>query len=148
MGVACSNYTLEAQVGWQNGSWGYHGDDGSKYWFDHSHFSSQSSSDSLQSNMQMKGSCSDKYGPSFTVGDVIGCGVNNITKEMFFTKNGFMIGVAFSGLHNHLYPSVGLTSNGDRVYLNQGQIPFLWDFDIENIYPNLPPCSFFLKYLN
>jgi hypothetical protein len=53
--------------GWDRNSYGYHGDDG------HSFCSSGTG---------------QAYGPTFTTGDVIGCGLNLIDGSCFYTKNG------------------------------------------------------------
>jgi hypothetical protein len=63
--------------GWEPDSWAYHGDDG------HS-FCCQSSG--------------KHYGPPFTAGDIIGCGVNFRTGSAFFTKNGDHLGLYTSFL--------------------------------------------------
>ena len=127
MGVACSNYPMDAQPGWRNGGWGYHGDDGNKYWFDQNW-------------------ANDSFGPIFTTGDVIGCGVNNISHQLFFTRNGFVIDNAFANLPVNVYPTVGLASTGEKVVINTGQFPFLWDFDIENIQET--SASLFFSYFS
>ena len=57
--------------GWDNGSWGYHGDDGKKF-----------------ADM----STGRAYGPMYGTGDVIGCGTNLQTGDVFFTKNGKHLG--------------------------------------------------------
>jgi hypothetical protein len=64
-------------VGWDKHSYGYHGDDG------HSFCSSGTG---------------QPYGPTFTTGDVIGCGVNLIDNTCFYTKNGHNLGIAFTDL--------------------------------------------------
>ena len=58
-------------VGWDDGSWGYHGDDGAAF------------------SGSGKGA---EYGPEYGKGDVIGCGVNFDEKIAFFTKNGSVLG--------------------------------------------------------
>ena len=63
--------------GWDKSSYGYHGDDG------HSFCSSGTG---------------QPYGPTFTTGDVIGCGVNLIDNKCFYTKNGHNLGIAFTDL--------------------------------------------------
>ena len=60
------------RIGWENMSWGYHGDDGHLF------------------------CCSGTgkpYGPQFTTGDVIGCCVNFRDGTAFYTKNGAILGV-------------------------------------------------------
>ena len=67
IGLSSQNASLSRPPGWENESYGYHGDDGDIY-------SQQSSGKS--------------YGPSFGAPDVVGCGVNFHTKTIFFTRNG------------------------------------------------------------
>jgi len=107
IGFACQNYPLDQQPGWQTESYAYHGDDGNKF-----------------SNGEH-----NRFGPRFTTGDIIGCGYNNVTKEIFYTKNGQFVGVAFENCPNSLYPTVALASPGERIHVNFGQTPFLFDFN-------------------
>jgi hypothetical protein len=39
-----------------------------------------------------------KYGATFAAGDVIGCGLLPAQQEVFYTKNGKYLGVAFKGV--------------------------------------------------
>lgn len=64
--------SLEKLPGWEPDSWAYHGDDGMS-------FCCQSTG--------------KPYGPQFTTGDVIGCGVDFLTNEAFFTKNGVFLSI-------------------------------------------------------
>lgn len=57
--------------GWGRGSWGYHGDDGKKF-----------------TSYEL----GESYGPPWETGDVVGCGVDFISKCAFFTKNGEKLG--------------------------------------------------------
>jgi hypothetical protein len=61
-------------VGWDKGSWGYHGDDGNMF------------------NNGRRTSTGWKYGEPFGAGSVIGCGVNFETGTAFFTKDGKVMG--------------------------------------------------------
>ena len=61
-------------IGWENNSWGYHGDDGKFYY------------------------CSGKgkpYGPLFTTGDTIGCCISFLSNMKFYTKNGIHLGIYY-----------------------------------------------------
>ncbi|KAG5751786.1 hypothetical protein H9Q70_005580 [Fusarium xylarioides] len=78
--------SLGLHLGWESGSWGYHGDDGKT-------FSSAAGS---------------PYGPTFGQGDVIGCGVNFDKKTAFYTRNGEIIGQAFFDIRGKLYPAMSL----------------------------------------
>lgn len=67
------------------------------------------------------------YGPTFTVGDTIGVGYYPFKREIFFTKNGHFLGVAFSDvppLDYHI--GIGMCSNEECVMLNAGQQPFTY----------------------
>lgn len=77
-------------LGWDKQSYGYHGDDG------HSFCSSGTG---------------QPYGPTFTTGDVIGCGVNLIDNTCFYTKNGHHLGIAFHDLPVRINFTVVLVTN-------------------------------------
>lgn len=68
--------------GWEEQSWGYHGDDGHTF-------------------------CSTgtgrRYGPQFTTGDTIGIGVDYTLGKAFFVKNGVMLGMSPFPLPQGLY---------------------------------------------
>ncbi|KAI8817776.1 concanavalin A-like lectin/glucanase domain-containing protein [Fimicolochytrium jonesii] len=113
IGLCAHNVQLNRLPGWEDHSWGYHGDDGHSF------------------------CCSGTgkpYGPCFTTGDVIGCIVNFMTKSISFTKNGALLGTAFPNaldnpkLEGNLYPSIGLRTPGEVVEANFGQNKF--EFDI------------------
>ncbi|GAV04515.1 hypothetical protein RvY_14784 [Ramazzottius varieornatus] len=95
--------------GWDKGSYGYHGDDGHSFW----------SSGSGR-----------PYGPTFTTGDIVGCGVDMVHNRCFYTLNGRDLGIAFTDLPPNLYPCVGLQSAGETVETNFGQNPFVFDVDM------------------
>ncbi|XP_037295065.1 ran-binding protein 9 isoform X2 [Manduca sexta] len=110
IGLSAHGVNMNRLPGWDKHSYGYHGDDG------HSFCSSGTG---------------QPYGPTFTTGDVIGCGVNLVDNTCFYTKNGHHLGVAFRGLPPNLYPTVGLQTPGEVVDTNFGQQPFV--FDIEDM---------------
>ncbi|EGD80998.1 hypothetical protein PTSG_10942 [Salpingoeca rosetta] len=75
----------------------------------------------------------ERYGPSYSVKDVVGCCINFSKKTIFFTKNGEQLGevllpasvskgVAF-------YPAIGLTNARREVHVNFGQDPFVFNID-------------------
>ena len=114
IGLSAQGVNMNRLPGWDKHSYGYHGDDG------HSFCSSGTGL---------------PYGPTFTTGDIIGCGVNLIDNTCFYTKNGHNLGVAFTDLPSNLYPTVGLQTPGEVVDANFGQVPFL--FDIEDMMKEL-----------
>ncbi|XP_021952312.1 ran-binding protein 9 [Folsomia candida] len=110
IGLSAHGVNMNRLPGWDKHSYGYHGDDG------HSFCSSGTG---------------QPYGPTFTTGDVIGCGVNLLDNTCFYTKNGHHLGVAFTDLPPSLFPTVGLQTPGEIVDANFGQQPFV--FDIEDM---------------
>ncbi|KAK6029135.1 SPRY domain protein [Ostertagia ostertagi] len=108
VGVCGKSVNLNRLPGWDRDSYGYHGDDGN-------FFSSSGNGVS--------------YGPKFTSGDVIGCGVNLVNRTIFFTKNGVHLGIASRELTHidDLYPTIGLQTTGEVVDANFGQRPFRFD---------------------
>ena len=77
IGLSCAAVNLNRLPGWERNSYGYHADDGCLY---------------------CSSATGQKYGPTFTTGDVVGCGLNLVTHSIFFTKNGINIGTATSDL--------------------------------------------------
>lgn len=109
IGFSARGASLSRPVGWEPETWGYHGDDGRC-------FTGQNIGRS--------------YGPSFTTGDVIGCGVNFRDHTAFWTKNGLMLGSAVQDVpRSKLYPSVSLKKHGEEISVNFGQEPFVYNID-------------------
>ncbi|KAG4100635.1 SPRY-domain-containing protein [Neocallimastix lanati (nom. inval.)] len=111
IGFCTSSVDLKKLPGWENYSWGYHGDDGHSFCFS---------------------GTGKAYGPTFTTKDTIGCCINFMDMTVFYTKNGVNLGIAFRDIKNdHLYyPAIGLRTPGEIVEANFGQKKF--KFDIEN----------------
>jgi hypothetical protein len=75
----------------------------------------------------------DRYGPTWRVGDTIGCCLDYTSDSIHFTKNGTNLGVAFQGcgfadgFRGNLYPCIGLSQRGQSVEVNFGNKPFHYD---------------------
>ncbi|KAK9862364.1 hypothetical protein WJX84_006280 [Apatococcus fuscideae] len=109
IGFTTSSFKLCRQPGWEPHSWGYHGDDGKKFGC---------------------GQEPEAFGPTFTEGDIVGAGIHLERQEMFFTKNGKRLGIAFHKVfasEQALFPTVGLHSHNESVTLNFGQKPYRFD---------------------
>lgn len=78
IGFSSHKASVERLPGWEQESWAYHGDDGKSFF----------------GESQGQGRA---YGPTFTVGDTVGCGVNFSTGSAFFTKNGIFLGSSLIG---------------------------------------------------
>jgi hypothetical protein len=112
VGLTKEQFILNRKPGWEEDSYGYHSD-GKKY---------------------TDGTKGENYGPAFTTGDTVGCGINYDKQEIFFTLNGHYLGPAFKKVTSTYYPTVGLHSNGEIVRANFGQNPF--KFNIEEMIIN------------
>ncbi|KAF9932322.1 hypothetical protein FBU30_008429 [Linnemannia zychae] len=108
IGACNANVALDRLPGWEPLSWGYHGDDGNGF----------------------EGCGNGRpFGPVFTTGDVIGCGINFRDMSLFYTKNGIYLGVAFRNLKGPLYPTVGMRTSGEIVEANFGQREFVFNIE-------------------
>ncbi|KAK0623858.1 ankyrin repeat-containing domain protein [Immersiella caudata] len=89
----------DTMLGRKEAAWGYHGDDGCLF------------------GVNTRSGSGLPYGPKYGEGDVIGCGVNFDQGTVFYTKNGNIIGRAFTGIVGKLYPAVcmNLRMSGCRV---------------------------------
>ncbi|KAJ7630430.1 SPRY-domain-containing protein [Roridomyces roridus] len=110
IGFAGKDVRLSRLPGWEQNSWGYHGDDGCSF--------------AAEKN-------GTPFGPTFGTGDTIGCGIDFSTHQAFFTKNGNLIGSVFKdiGKSIDLYPSIGLRHSGEAVRVNFGQEAFRFDIE-------------------
>jgi hypothetical protein len=108
VGLSSARFNLSRQVGTLDESLGFRGEDGRKF------------------GGNARGAI---YGPFFSTGDVIGCGYNFLTRDVFFTKNGRSLGVAFSKVAGRLFPTVSLHSPGETVRFNFGQELFRFDLE-------------------
>ena len=110
VGFSSRKASLDRLPGWETESWAYHGDDGKIFCGE---------------------STGKNYGPTFTVNDIVGCGINFWTGCAFFTKNGVDLGIAFRELKNvRPFPSVGMKKHsGAWTSVNFGQRPFVFNID-------------------
>lgn len=113
VGLATKDFELDKKmVGWDIDSYGYHSDDGAIF--------------------HGRGRQLSTYGPSFGVGDTVGCGIDYESRSIFFTLNGTYQGTAFSGVDlaegQELYPTVGIDA-AVEITFNFGRENF--EFDLQ-----------------
>lgn len=108
--------------GWEQDTIGYHGDDG---------------------NLYRERGTGVKYGPLYTTGETVGCGINFFDKYIFFTKNGVSLrieyefnfdGYPFGALNKskivgEMYPMCGMESPNESITVNFGEKPFIFNID-------------------
>jgi hypothetical protein len=98
--------------GWVKDSYGFHGDDGSIF---------------------HNSGAGRFYSDRFEAGDVIGCGLNFKTSEVFFVVNGVYQGLAYQGVKGtEFYASVGFRNPGAKIKANFGYVPFRFDFHVRS----------------
>lgn len=113
LGFTIKDSKLSSQPGWEPNTYGYHGDDGRKY----SHPGSN-----------LRANTGSEYGPTFSAGDIVGAGLNLETQEIFFTKNGKLLGTAFRNVPLlRFYPTIGMHSRNEAVTVNLGASAFAFD---------------------
>ncbi|KAL9250136.1 Ran-binding protein M-like protein [Drosera capensis] len=111
IGLSGPGFKMRRQPGWEVNSYGYHGDDGLLY------------------RGQGKG---EPFGPTYTTGDTVGCGINyavgaTFSPLIFFTKNGAIVGSLYKDVKGPLYPTVAVHSPNEEVVVNFGKDPFVFD---------------------
>ncbi|KAJ1853758.1 hypothetical protein GGH12_004686 [Coemansia sp. RSA 1822] len=108
IGLARGGLVSTRLPGWDPGSWGYHGDDG--------HVFGGAGSGT-------------RYGPRYSTGDTVGCGIDFMKRRIFFTRNGAFLGHVFDAIDisKDLYPCVGMRTPGEHLVANFGRKPFVFD---------------------
>ncbi|KAG1043143.1 hypothetical protein G6F43_011730 [Rhizopus delemar] len=110
IGFSYAESSLQKLPGWDNASWGYHGHNGRSF---------------------AGSEIGQNYGPCFTTGDVVGCGVDFANQLVFYTKNGQFLGIAFKEIdfNKPVYPAIGLLTPGEEIRANFGQESFVYDIE-------------------
>ncbi|KAF3445446.1 hypothetical protein FNV43_RR10622 [Rhamnella rubrinervis] len=106
IGFTSESFKMRRQPGWEANSCGYHGDDGLLY------------------RGHAKG---EPFGPTYTTGDRVGGGINYASLELFFTKNGAVVGAVDKDMKGPLFPTIAVHSQNEEVHVNFGQKPFAFD---------------------
>ncbi|XP_049851258.1 uncharacterized protein LOC126325820 [Schistocerca gregaria] len=114
MGLVDSRFPVEEEnPGWIADSYGYHGDDGMCF---HNHGSGK------------------PWGECFNPGDVIGCGINFSSEEVWFCRNGKFLGVAYLYPQKSCYWAVAATSGSNASFrFNFGASPFKFNFIVPTL---------------
>jgi hypothetical protein len=113
VGLSTYRFRLDRRLpGWDDLSFGYHSDDGS--FFHHS-------------------ARGDAYGPTFGVGDVVGCGLDYQKQAIFFTLNGSFLNYAHvldnSQIQQDWFPTVGMDTTACVHFNFGGDFPFCFNLE-------------------
>lgn len=115
----------EEHLGWKPVSYGYHGNDGD---FVYNDGSAAYGGEWAPLGPSWGGvdAQSDEDAATF----IVGCGVDGVSGELFFTLNGTLAGHAPVGVLKGEYAAaVSLHSFGDAATLNVGSVPFRFDIE-------------------
>ncbi|KAH7296768.1 hypothetical protein KP509_26G038000 [Ceratopteris richardii] len=69
------------------------------------------------------------FGPVFGRGDIVGAGIHSASHHIFFTLNGRLVGSFLADITIPLYPSASMHNQHERVDVNFGQKPFVFDIE-------------------
>jgi len=123
IGLSSSKFErVKMLPGWDIHSYGYHSDDGGIY--------------------HGVGRQLSQFGPSFGLGDIVGCGIDYRDHSIFYTLNGNFLGKAFKNIQTgiELFPTIGIDANV-TVEFNYGEKnPFSFD-----LISYMASISFFIK---
>ncbi|TRX93641.1 hypothetical protein FHL15_005613 [Xylaria flabelliformis] len=89
IGICDDQVSPNRMLGWDSGAWGFHSDDGKVF-----------------EDGQMSWTGAEYSEPYGKAGITIGCGVNFDENIAFYTRNGAVIGRAFTEIRGKLYPAV------------------------------------------
>ena len=108
-GFAPVDYTITSLPGWDEHGYGLHCDDGYLY------------------STAVTGGRRPFAALDVQPGTVIGCGFDRRKKELFFTHNGRVLGVAVDRLEEaNFHATIGMQTTGDVCTVNFGQRPFVY----------------------
>lgn len=138
VGVGTRSFQFQSRMpGWDQQSYGYHGDDGGIF--------------------HASGGMLKQFGPKFGPGDTVGCGIDYVSRGIFYTLNGKFLGYAWENISNEvlqkdLFPVVGIDTNSP-IHMNFGSVdsgPFQFDLSdfmkkhekqISSLYSLDAPCG-------
>lgn len=92
--------------GWESNSIGYHSDDG---------------------NIFISKTQGEKYGPTFSNKDIIGCCIDYLNKISFFTKNGVKLKTVEFYSSEELFPAVSFRKKDQSIRINFGDSQFIYN---------------------
>jgi hypothetical protein len=138
IGLSAYNRPGRCHLGWCQNSYGYHNDDGERYW----NVTPGTAADNQHMDYSHR-----PYGPPFGAdvetgepvigGDVVGCGLDFDCCSIFFTVNGTELPTAFVDVDvtREWFPSFSLLLPGDEAEIVSGHpsAPFSWRWDAEAI---------------
>ncbi|CAA7057830.1 unnamed protein product [Microthlaspi erraticum] len=110
IGFIAKDTEIVTRTGWEENSCSYHGDDGFIY----------------RGGINYANITSE----TFTTSDTVGGGINYASEEIFFTKNGALVGTIPKVFTGPLFPTVAVHSQNEEVTVNFGSEMFA--FDIKN----------------
>lgn len=108
IGIGTGSVSLNRLPGWESQSIGWHGDDGFIF---------------------VGSGNGAPFGPCYSTGDTVGCGIDFVNERIFFTRNAVVVGnVPIPSMDTQWFPMIGFRTPGEQVATNFEK-PHLFDLE-------------------
>jgi hypothetical protein len=83
----------------------------------------------LDGKLYKESSQGETFCPGFSSGDIVGCGLDFEKDEIFFTRNGSLVGTTIKVPYKEYFATLAMNSPKEAIRINFGPKPFRYDLD-------------------